>query len=248
MLWYKAWRESRSRFVLAAVAVTLYSVSVLVNARTAFPPPEVPQLPYSAFVWGEFYAPWRAVAFIVVALVLGLGGLQRERAAGTSPFTLALPVGRGRLVGTRFFVGLLELSAVALIPVVVVPFLSPVLAHQSYPASQNVQYAALFVSWGVVWFAIAFLWSVIFRGEFTAAAVAILSPFAYMVVYADVSRGGQRFFAANPAAMMSGGLDRHLGGRMLLVDPLPWPAMVVLAVIAAAVLCSAWRITVRQNF
>jgi ABC-type transport system involved in multi-copper enzyme maturation permease subunit len=248
MLWYKAWRESRSRFLLFAAAVTLYSVSVLVNARTAFPPPEVPQLPYSAFVWGEFYAPWRAVAFVVVALVLGLGGLQRERAAGTSPFTLALPVGRGRLVGTRFFVGLFELLALAIIPIVVVPFLSPVLVHQSYPALQSVRYAALFASWGVVWFAIAFLWSVTFRGEFTAAAVAILSPFAYMIVYANVSRGGRRFFAANPAAMMSGGLDQHLGGRMLLVDPLPWSAMLALAVVAVALLFGAWRITVRQSF
>jgi ABC-type transport system involved in multi-copper enzyme maturation permease subunit len=248
MLWYKAWRESRSRFLLAAVAVTLYSLSVLVNARTTFPPPEVPQLPYSAFVWGEFYAPFRAVAFIVVALVLGLGGLQRERAAGTSPFTLALPVGRGRLVGTRFVVGLCELLALAIIPVVVVPLLSPMLVHQSYPASQSVRYGTLFVSWGVVWFATAFLWSVIFRGEFTAAAVAILSPFTYMVVYANVSRGGRRFFAANPAAMMSGGLDQHLGGRMLLVDPLPWSAMLVLAVVAAALFAAAWRVTARQTF
>jgi hypothetical protein len=48
--------------------------------------------------------------------------------------------------------------------------------------------------------------------------------------------------------MMSGGLDRHLGGRMLLTEPLPWTAMSVLVVIAAALLFGAWRMTVRQNF
>src|SRR5215470_11300062 len=136
MLWYKAWRESRSRFCLAVAVVTVYCLTVLVRARTAFPPPEAPHLPYSAFVWGEFYAPFKAVAFSFIALVLGLGGLQRERGAGTAPFTLALPVVRGQIVATRALVGLAELIGVALIPVLVVPGLSPMLAHQSYPAWQ----------------------------------------------------------------------------------------------------------------
>jgi ABC-type transport system involved in multi-copper enzyme maturation permease subunit len=247
MLWYKAWRESRGRFFLAAGAVTMYCLAALVRARTAFPPPEVPLLPYSAFVWGEFYAPFRAVAFSFIALVLGLGGLQRERGAGTAPFTLALPVGRGRLVATRVLVGLAELIGVALIPIVVVPGLSPVLAHQIYPASQSVQYAVLFLSWGVVWFAGGLLWSVLFRGEFTAATAAVLTPFAYMVVY-GATRGDQRFPVANPFRTMSGGLDRGVGGRMLLAGPLPWNVMLVLAVVAAVLFALSWRITDRQSF
>jgi hypothetical protein len=35
---------------------------------------------------------------------------------------------------------------------------------------------------------------------------------------------------------------------MLLTEPLPWVAMLVLAAIAAALVCGAWRVTVRQNF
>ena len=247
MLWYKAWRESRSRFFLAAGAVTAYCLTVLVRARTAFPPPEAPLLPYSAFVWGEFYAPFRAVAFSFIALLLGLGGLQRERGNGTAPFTLALPVGRGQLMATRVLVGVAELIGVALIPIVMVPGLSPVLVHQAYPASQSVQYAVLFLSWGIVWFAGGLAWSVLFRGEFTAATAAVLTPFAYMVVY-GASRGDQRFPVANPFAMMSGGLDRSVGGRMLLTEPLPWHVMLVLAVAAAALFAAAWRITARQSF
>lgn len=247
MLWYKAWRESRGRFFLAAVVVTMYCLIVLVRARTTFPPPQAPLLPYSAFVWGEFYAPFRAVAFSFIALMLGLGGLQRERAAGTAPFTLALPVGRGQLVTTRVVVGLTELIGVALIPIVLVPGLSPVLVHQAYPASQSVLRSALFLSWGIVWFAGGLIWSVLFRGEFTAATAAVLTPFAYMVVY-GASRGDQRFPVANPFAVMSGGLDRGIGGTMLLAGPLPWNVMLVLAVVAAALFASAWRITARQSF
>ena len=246
MLWYKAWRESRSRFCLAVAVVTVYCLTVLVRARTAFPPPEAPHLPYSAFVWGELYAPFRAVAFSFIALMLGLGGLQRERGAGTAPFTLALPVGRGQLVATRVLVGLAELIGVTLIPIVMVPALSPILAHQTYPASQSVLYGALFLSWGIVWFAGGVLWSVLFRGEFTAATAAVLTPFAYMAVY-GVSRGDQRYPVANPFSMMSGGLDRSVGGRMLLTEPLPWNVMLVLAIVAAALVAGAWRITARQS-
>jgi ABC-2 type transport system permease protein len=247
MLWYKAWRESRTRFLLAAGALALYSLGVLLRARADFPPPHAPLLPYSAFVWGEFYGNGRAVAFSVIALVLGLGGLQRERATGTSPFTLALRVGRGQLVATRVLVGLLELIALALIPVVVVPGLSPAIVHQSYPASQSVQYAALFLSWGSVWFAGGMVWSVVFRGEFTAATAAVLTPFAYMAVY-GASSGDQRFPSMNPFAMMSGGLDGHLGGRMLLTEPMPWTAMLSVALVAAALFLGAWRVTTRQSF
>lgn len=39
------------------------------------------------------------------ALLLGLGGLQRERANGTALFTLSLPVGRAKLVAVRAGVG-----------------------------------------------------------------------------------------------------------------------------------------------
>ena len=246
MLWYKAWRESRSRFLIAAVAVAVFSFGVLLRARTSFPPPHAPLLPYSAFVWGEFYGNGRAVAFSVIALVLGLGGLQRERAAGTAPFTLALPVARGQLVAVRFLVGLLELITLTTIPTVAVPMLSPLLAHQIYPLMQSVQYAALFLSWGVVWFTLGFVWSVVFAGEFTAVTAAILTPLAYMVVL-GASRGERRVPAANPFAMMSGGLDPNLGGRMLLTEPLPWTAMFALFVIAAVLALGAWRVTVRQS-
>ena len=247
MLWYKAWRESRGRFLIAFVAIAVFSVGVMLYARTGFPLPENPRVPYSAFVWGEFYSNSRQGVFCLIALLLGLGGLQRERAGRTASFTLALPITRGRLLSTRAMVGLLELTAIALVPVIVVPALSP-LARQTYPLSQSVQYGALFMSWGVVWFAVGVVWSVVFAGEWTATAVSVISPFVYMIVYTRASGGGRRFIAANPFEMMSGGLDHSVGGRMLLTEPLPWLAMLVLAAIAATLLCAAWRITLRQDF
>jgi ABC-type transport system involved in multi-copper enzyme maturation permease subunit len=248
MLFYKAWRESRTRFLCAAAAVALYSSGALLDARVSFPPPEYPMLPYTAFVWATFYGPLRAVVFSLIALVLSLGGVRRERAAGTSSFTLALPVSRGELLRARVVVGLLELVALAIIPMVVVPALSPAIARHSYPLSQSVRFGLLFMSWGVVWFAIGFVWSVLFAGEYTAAALSMLTPVSYMVIYANVSRGGQRFPEANPFAMMSGGLDSSFGGMAVLTDPLPWHVIFVLTVIAAGLLFGAWRLTLRQDF
>jgi ABC-2 type transport system permease protein len=248
MLFYKAWRESQARFLLALSALVLFSLGFLVRAHATFPPPEAPVLPYAGFVWSTFYGAWRTVAFSMVALILGLGGLQRERAAGTAPFTLALPVNRLQLLGARAVVGVFELTALALVPAALVPSLSPVLVHQSYPVTQCLHFAALFMSWGVVWFGVGFLWSVLLKGEYTAAVASVLTPWAYMVAYANVSRGGLSFPSANPFAFMSGDID--LGGfsRGLLARPLPWAAIAVLGLVTLALLAAAWRLTERQNF
>jgi ABC-2 type transport system permease protein len=248
MLFYKAWRESQVRFLLALSALVLFSLGFLVRVHTTFPPPQVPMLPYAGFVWSTFFAGWRPVAFSMVALILGLGGLQRERVAGTAPFTLALPVKRLQLVGARATVGVLELAVIAIVPAALVPSLSPILVHQSYPVTQCLHFAALFMSWGVVWFGAGFLWSVLFKGDYTAAVASVLTPWAYMVAYANVSRGGLRFPFANPFAFMSGDID--LGGfsRGLLTRPLPLATIAVLGLVTLALLVVAWRLTERQNF
>jgi ABC-type transport system involved in multi-copper enzyme maturation permease subunit len=251
MLFYKAWWESRVRFLLVLSALVVFSLGFLLEARVHFPPPQVPMLPYAAYVWSTFYAQWGTVAFSIVALVLGLGGLQRERAAGTVALTLALPVSRVQLLMARAAVGVLELAVFAVVPAAIVPTLSPVLVHQSYPATQCLHFAVLFMSWGVVWFGAGFLWSILFTGDYTAAVASVLTPFAYLVVYANLSRGGRRFpSAANPFAFMSGNLDVDPGGfsRGLLTRPLPWETIALLGLVTMALLVAGWRFTERQNF
>jgi len=248
MLVYKAWRESRVRFLLVLSALVAFSLGFLLEARVHFPPPQVPMLPYAAYVWSTFYAQQAPAAFSIVALVLGLGGLQRERAAGTAAFTLALPVSRVQLLIARAAVGVLELAVLAIVPAAIVPALSPALVHQSYPVTQCLHFASLFMSWGVVWFGTGFLWSILFTGDYTAAVASVLTPWAYIVVYANLSRGGRRFPSANPFAFMSGEIDFGGFARGLLTSPLPWLAMGVLGLVATALLVSAWRLTERQNF
>jgi ABC-type transport system involved in multi-copper enzyme maturation permease subunit len=188
------------------------------------------------------------MVFSIFALVLSLGGLQRERAAGTAGFTLALPVTRSRLLIVRVATGLVELTAVALLPALIIPALSPPLLHQSYPFSQALGFTLLYMSWGTVWFGIGVLWSVLFAGEYTAAVLSMLTPFGYMIVYSNISQGGRRFLMANPMEFTSG-----LGGgfiRMgwMFIDFMPWPAIATLLAVGATLLVASTLIVRRQNF
>ena len=130
MLWYKAWLESRVRFLVSAIVLSAYCVAFVQRARFDFPPLTEPTLRYSVFVWRGIYNGADTLMFVIVAVMLGLGGLQRERAAGTTSYTLALPVSRLRLA-TRVAVGWIEVAAFASIPVLVVPWMS---SHTSRPA------------------------------------------------------------------------------------------------------------------
>src|SRR5712671_3448407 len=182
----------------------------------------------------------------MVALVLSLGGLRRERAAGSAGFTLALPVGRVQMLATRAVTGLAEMTALTLIPALIIPTLSPVIAHQTYPILQAFRFGVLFMSWGAVWFGIGFMWSVLFAGEYTAAVVSLLTPFAYIVVYANVSGGGRRFLSANPFVFMSG-MEHFTNGTSTLTGALPWIEIAVLAGVASALIAAAMWVSSRQS-
>src|SRR5215467_12875664 len=92
MLFYKAWLESRVRFLAAAAVLSLYCLTFVERARLDFPPILEPTLTYTAHVWRGIYNGLVAVVFVVMAGLLGLGGLERERESGSCAFTLALPV------------------------------------------------------------------------------------------------------------------------------------------------------------
>src|SRR5580692_9859553 len=57
-----------------------------------------------------------ALIWLFSVILLGLGGLARERAIGSSSLTLTLPVSRTYLVGVRIAVGVLQAIALAIVP------------------------------------------------------------------------------------------------------------------------------------
>jgi ABC-2 type transport system permease protein len=247
MLWYKAWRESRVRFLLTVAVWVFLCVGLMFRARTGFPPPERPDLPYSAWVWANIYGNMNPTVFIILVMVLGLGGLQRERPVGTAAFTLSLPVTRIHLVAVRAALGLVQVLILSFIPALLIPTLSPFLARQSYPVTQALQFGLLFITWGAVAFAVGFLWSSLFAGEFTGTALCVITPVAYRILL-TASSALQSFPALNYANFMSGLPYIHSPVRDLIDKPLPWTTFLVLAAVTSALIACAARITHHQDF
>ncbi len=114
MLWYKAWQESRIRFLITASAVTGFCVFATLSHRQLGP---VGSGSLHDRIHHLIYAGTAKGTFATLSIFLGLGGLVRERAHRTAIFTLALPVSRLQLLATQIGVGLLQLAMVSIIPV-----------------------------------------------------------------------------------------------------------------------------------
>jgi ABC-type transport system involved in multi-copper enzyme maturation permease subunit len=242
--------------------VTFLSVALVVRARTQFPVPSNPNIPYTGFVWVIAFAGpvvgGNAIGFTYMALLLGLGGLQRERGTRTALFTLGLPLTRSRLVGGRALVGLVELVVLAIIPVVLIPTLSPWIAGRHYPIEQAALHASLYLAWGTVWYGVGLCWSIVLTGEFAPVIACVLTPIGYMIALVNVARllGGQTvsdstspvFAAANFTYFMSGMGQMWPPNSGLFAGPLPWAAFSVLACITLSLLALAAAVTARQDF
>lgn len=178
MLFYKAWLESRTRFLLGLLALTgLSAVFVFFNndVRTIVTEHEVG---YVEYIWKGIFKGHLRDVYVVVTLLMGLGGLDRERSYGTAACTLALPVSRWRLIAARGITGMIETAVLAFLPASMVPALSPFIG-ESYPWSMALQFGTLWTIGGILIFTIGFLASVIFVGEYSAAIAALVILFGY---------------------------------------------------------------------
>jgi hypothetical protein len=258
MLFYKAWCESRARFLICAGIALVFCVSFLVWARTEFPVPQNPRIPYTGFVWANVFGGavlgGNAIAFSYVSLLLGLGGLQRERAGGTAVFTLGLPVTRRRIVGARAAVGLLQMVSIAAIPVCILPTLSPLIVGRPYSMAQAMSFASLYVGWGAVWYAVGFCWSTFLAAEFAAVIACALTPISYAIALGRLTSGvgapqdPEALGAAHFAYFMSGLSKIWPPNSGVFASPLPWVSFGVLGAAALALVAAATLVTARQDF
>lgn len=90
---FKTWCETRARFAVAVFVVIATGVTG---------PAEAAQ-----------------TCFLVVATALGGGTLRQERSAGTLGFTLALPISLGRHHAVRAGVGIVQVTALAVLAALV---------------------------------------------------------------------------------------------------------------------------------
>ena len=245
MLWYKAWRESRARFLLSAVALAVICASFVFFHRDTSSGISDEALSYPVYVWRITYKGYLRELFMILTILLGLGGLARERDHRTVGFTLALPVSRWRLLATRVLVGFAEVILLATIPAVVLPTLSP-LVGQAYPPSQAWSFAILWATVGSLIFAMSVLASVVLGGEFTAPIAALLGLVSYSFL---ADRPLVARYLTDIHDVMSGVDMPYFAERTgILTGPLPGATLFTVLLAAAALIAIGARITSRQDF
>ena len=98
MIWYKFWRESRIRFYIGMASIAALCL-IHIFAEPKFSTQALDRLGvhnYVQYIYRMVYHGQVHALAQLLCMVLGLGGLQRDRKQGTLGFTLALPFGRTR--------------------------------------------------------------------------------------------------------------------------------------------------------
>src|ERR1700722_17482968 len=118
MLWYKAWLETRGRFLACLITLTLscfifvhHAQEIAFRGDKLVRPGGAADFRRLLFVNQQFLV----IMWGVSAVLLGMGGLLREKALGVSTFSLSLPVSRARLFGVRVALGILQAAALAVL-------------------------------------------------------------------------------------------------------------------------------------
>ena len=238
MLWYKAWMETRSRFLISLLGiVALCSFSVYHGDKEA--------LSYTgpAYFYQVLHGAHFALCsmWVLAVTLLTMGGLLREKAVGTASFTLSLPVSRARLMSVRICVGVIQALLLAIVPWSAM-FVIASVAGKTHSLSQAGFHLVLLLGGGFLFFAMALLVSSLVEGEYTAPVVSCGVTFAMTVLLVD---GSLRSY--NPFAFINGVeyFDRHTG---LLTGPIPWAHATISWVVAALLVWASVKVMQRREF
>jgi ABC-2 type transport system permease protein len=255
MLWYKSWLETRWRFLIGFALLTVLAVG------TVFQYPAVVKLmplassidtsgplgrmigeavevqrDYRGFVWWAWFRQNLAQIWTLCAVLLGAGGLLAKASGGPALFTLSLPISRRRLIAIRTATSFAELLALALIPSLVIPLLSPAIG-QSYSVAPVIIHGLCLFAAGAVFFCLALMLSTVFsdvwRPLLIACGVALV-----MAVAEQFARDSSRYGIFG--AMTAEAYFRH--------GALPWPGLLLSAVASAALLYGASINLARRDF
>jgi hypothetical protein len=255
MLWYKSWLETRSRFLIGLVLLMFSAVGVVMfYPRLLNLLPEVNKVEvggvlgrrikegaelarsYRGYVWSQWLRQSMTNMLTLFAVLLGAGGLLSQASRGGAVFTLSLPVSRNRVVAIRAATGLAELLVLAVVPVLLLPVLSPAVGETYGIGDALVHGACLFIAAGVV-FSLTFLlatvfsdlWRPVLIASGAAAVLGLCDP-----LFPALSRYGL-------FGIMSGEVYFRGGG-------LPWLGLLASAAASAAMLYAATRNIGRQDF
>jgi ABC-2 type transport system permease protein len=236
MLWYKAWLETRSRFLISLCGMTGLSCLLVYYDNHDTTPYTQPSY-YNHVLHGAHHR--LIVMWLMAVVLLMMGGLLREKAVGAASFTLSLPVSRTRLAGVRVAMGLIQALTLAVLPWGAM-FVTAMLSGKSHSVGQACFHVVLLAGGGIVFVGAALLVSSLVEGEYTAPVV---SYGIVLLVSVEFGKGPLRPY--NPLEFMMGSnfFDRHSG---LLVGPIPW-AYAGASAVLAGILMAASVVAIRRR-
>lgn len=187
-LWHKAWLETRTRFLVAAI-VTLAVCAFFTLAHTwiennwqrdliEHPEYDNPawflraMRDYPFFIYHYVYADFFQKIWVFLAVLLGIGGLSREGAHGTAGFTLSLPISRLGLFASRALIAVAELFALAVIALAAIVIGSWVMRLR-YPIDHGLVHLATLFAGGLVFLAASLCLTEFVEGENTPVVIAL---------------------------------------------------------------------------
>ena len=244
MLFYKAWRESRSKFLISVLALTGYCALQVWFYQPGLPSQgRFSNASYEQYVDNQVFAGMGGGLFILLTIFLGAGGLLRERARHTAVFTLALPVRRAGLVGTQIAVGLTEVTSIAILPALLIQPLSATV-DQSYLMAEALRFSVVRLICGTFIFAVSLLLSNVLKGEYTPA----IASFMFLFLQNRVAEWSPllRPYVLNPMATVNGRWQFVAGVRNI-DNPLPWTGLLIMIATAIALFAVATEITKRES-
>jgi ABC-type transport system involved in multi-copper enzyme maturation permease subunit len=256
MLWHKAWLETRWRFIIGLVILTMLAGSnvfeYVATSRllpridgTAIPSNasgviaaairdaiEV-QKDFRGFTWYRTFRDNLTNMGVLFAILLGCGGLLSESSKGSALLTLSLPVTRRRLFGVRTLTGLAQCLAIAIVPPLMIPLMAPAIGQQFGVIDALAHGLCLFVV-GALFFSLASYLSTLFGDIWrplliSVVIVCVVAVASFAVPLLDV------FSVMN-------------GERYFRNGSLPWTGLLTSAVLASALLYSASESLERHDF
>jgi hypothetical protein len=254
MLWYKAFLDTRGRFLIGLAllpcaamfmvftyprVVELLPTAGGINASGALGQQinEAIALArdYRGYVWSQWFRQTTTSTGALFAALLGTGGLVAS-ASGGALFMLSLPATRMQLMAVRAGSGLAQWFALAIVSSLAIPLSSPAIG-ESYSFITALTHGVCLFAGGAMIYSLALLLSTMFgdlwRPWLITLAIAMPVAFAEQVVQASSAIG--------LSPVMS-------GEHFFRTGHLPWAGLVFAFVTSAALLYLAALNFERRDF
>lgn len=185
----KTWMETKAVFLLGLAAMFVVGLALIawqdpLRVRLSGRSPS--EGATMAFLYSEYVHRFVLTGAVqpltqMLAVILGVIGLEREREQGTVSLTLSLPFRRSELIAARVAVGFVQVTLLAAAPLALLVTCSPIVGR-NYPLPQALGFWVLSAATQCVIFSGAMLLSTFGANQLTSVLIAWLLLWAHSAV------------------------------------------------------------------